>query len=75
MMQKLVPSLLKYEDYKGNQKNGVPTYKNKKRKSVYKLIKRSKKWKRMSKEYLYPYRHIFIFRNRQEKLERKKYHE
>ena len=30
----LCPSLLKYEDYKGNQKNGVPTYKNKKRRRV-----------------------------------------
>ena len=40
-----VPSLLKYEDYKGNQKNGVPTYKNKKRKSALQAIKEVKNGK------------------------------
>ena len=41
-----VPSLLKHEDYKGNKKNGVPTYKNKKRKSALQAIKEVKRGKR-----------------------------
>ena len=49
-----VPSLLKYEDYKGNQKNGVPTYKNKKRKSALQAIKEVKNGKGCPKNIFIP---------------------
>tara|TARA_B100000683_G_scaffold266900_1_gene299838 strand:+ start:115 stop:3063 length:2949 start_codon:yes stop_codon:yes gene_type:complete len=49
-----VPSLLEYEDYKGNQKNGVPTYKNKKRKSALKAIKEVKSGKGCPKNIFIP---------------------
>ena len=49
-----VPSLLKHEDYKGNKKNGVPTYKNKKRKSALKAIKEVKNGKRCPKNIFIP---------------------
>ena len=49
-----MPSLLKYEDYKGNQKNGVPTYKNKKRKSALQAIKEVKNGKGCPKNIFIP---------------------
>lgn len=49
-----VPSLLKHEDYKGNKKNGVPTYKNKKRKSALQAIKEVKSGKRCPKNIFIP---------------------
>ena len=40
-----VPSFLKNNDFRGNQKNGVPIYKNKKRKSALNAIKEVKNGK------------------------------
>ena len=40
-----VPSILTNNDYKGNKKNGVPTYKNKNRKNILKAIKEIKSGK------------------------------
>ena len=49
-----VPSILVYEDYKGNQKNGVPIYKNKKRKSALQAIKEVKNGKGCPKNIYIP---------------------
>ena len=40
-----VPSLLTNKDYKGNSKNGFPTYKNKKKKKIIKAMKEIKSGK------------------------------
>lgn len=49
-----VPSLLIHQDYKGNKKNGVPTYKNIKRKSALQAIKEVKKGNKCPKNIFIP---------------------
>ena len=63
-------SFLKNNDFRGNQKNGVPVYNNKKEKSKQK--KRSEKWKRKHPKNIYIDIDTSLFTKSDQKLEKQK---